>query len=650
MAVDVLMERPRAGRMWAALVWEQWRLSRAALLLALPVMVGYVVQALWLGDWVNRYLFVDTSGAFGTPCFLWAPAIMALLFMHVYPGVKDIRLEFARRYFVLPLATPQVMLVQLTYRLTVACVLALPVAYLSWRQPDIYLSDLGPLSAFVVLVGLVLSGQALAVFVTAYGVLGGCVMGAVFVIFLLGEAVLLVLAADPAGTSTTPLYAFCAVYAAFCTVVPWVILGRIRHGESVAPVAAASSRRSARSAVNSTRPFASKLTAQVWFEWMRSIRYFAWVGIGAGVVAIVLSDWGNGVPLAAWYTLVMATALISGYLLIRTSTSYLTFVGVKPMSDAQLGLAKLASAFLGLMVAVATGAIALAWVLTVVNPRRLEFMPNTTQTAEVMVVVGLWVAALWLALAAGRVGLALLAIWGVVMGPFALLMQVTISRPALNALVATFAIVVVACGLACLTAWGLHGRVPWRRALAAVLAAFPILYACMCAGYGLYGSRMSYVARVVEERPWLGAHFNAIPFFLIAAGLLVFAAIVAERVTWRRALAGVAIAYVAAIAQVPMLIGQPWLHNLLAFEVWLVCPLGILALVSYMAWKRGLVSASWVLFTVMPCAAAMLTVFAVVLPSIDAPDDGLVALLVLMPVCAVSLFWPPLAVRLQRHR
>ena len=113
MDIDNTDVRPSRTRMWGILLWEQWRLSRAALLIALPIMLGYVAQVVWLGDPVNRYLFFGQDDAFGTPCFLWAPAIMALLFLHVHPGLKDIRLDFPRRYFTLPIATRQVMLVQL---------------------------------------------------------------------------------------------------------------------------------------------------------------------------------------------------------------------------------------------------------------------------------------------------------------------------------------------------------------------------------------------------------------------------------------------------------------------------------------------------------------------------------------------------------
>jgi len=637
--------RPSRLRMWGALLWEQWRIGRAALLPAFSVMFLYLAQAAWLDSPVDRYIFHDTDQAWGSTLFLWAPAIMAFLYIHIQPGVKDLHVAFPRRCFTLPIGTRQVLLMHFLFRMTIGFLLALPVAYMSWRQPDVYLTDLGPASAFLGYALLLLFGNTLGVLVAAHGIPGGLLATATL-FFALFLELFLVTADNTTDTQALAiLVAGLGVYAVFCTVVPWAVLTRLRHGEAaVLPVP-----RVTRDTATDTpqRPFASAFTAQVWFEWNQSMRFFAWPGLAIGVLSLFFFNFGGrGVGLIVGCNLTAALALGVGYLLVRATPAYLGFVAVRPQTNAHLGLAKTAAAFLAILPVFS----ALAFTALVMAGQRSTGY-SRVDPEELLATLGLVAALIWTCLVAGRIVVLLYAVAFVIVFPhlwaFEAIKPYTHGRyldGTLTGLCYSYALAVTAGVVGCVGAWLLHGRVPWARAAVAAVLTFLVGGLLMLEEVGINHAA---APGLPNNTP---IHVYALGFLLVGMGIVCFAVIAAPRVRPWYLVGGLALTYAVALAHGAALHFADrgdWVD----LEMMFVPYFAALVFLYYAAWKRELVPAGWGITAVGTWTLAAL-VWIALTPLGDSarPSQEGFMLPGFLALCAATPLWPPLALRLQRHR
>ncbi len=461
-------------------------------------------------------------------------AALSMLSLFVHGTTNDLRADFPRHLFVLPLRTGTLTAAQFVYKLLVAAALG---GLIEWNFAR-HAAGIPAGAALVGMVLLVCAGQLLASLAGLLGLLRGigpfvglvaawlvaCVLLRVPVLYVLhilfGPAARVMLAVFAAGGF--------AVYALLLSHV-CTFASRHQGGRGVPRFLP---RRSARRREDT---FASPWRAQHWFEFRNAVHRLLWFAGGVLALTLVLrvlvytlldvdfSEFEVAVTVSG--LVIGLVAFGTGHYLIYATPAYRGFVFTKPMRTPQLGGAKVTAAAQGALLACAVQAAFIGLSLLDValdGPRGAGLHYGE----KIALTLGLTTCACFVCLAAGR--LLLLAVVVLMLAGYPVLLLLEGAGTGTEFIVARlaytlfFALLALAVMLAARRNW--PARRYAAKLAAAVLGVFLVYYA---------------LAWVYEE------DFFAAPWPVLLA--VLFVAVVFGEAWSRGALPGLALACCAVV-------------------------------------------------------------------------------------------------------
>ena len=350
-------------RAWYMLLWEQWKQTWLVLGLAMLAMAVYTLAAPE-SPHLNRVLLYGLAdGRAVLPPLI---AVLSVIALFVHGTTNDLRADFPRHLFVLPLRTGTLTAAQFVYKLLAALALG---GLIEWNFAR-YAAGIPAGAALVGTILLVCAGQLLVSLVDLLGLLKGIPLFVLLVnAWCVGCVILavpgvyaLTLAFGPAGRAVFAVVAVGGA-AVFALVTSHACTGAVRHegvGLRVLPVARPKRVRQ--------DTFRFVWMAQHWFEWRNAVHRLLWFTGGVLVLTLVFGTLASAVLAGAHVVELEVTLVLSGTLaglvafgtghyLIYASPAYRGFVFTKPMRTALLGRAKLTAGLQGVVLVCAVQAV-----------------------------------------------------------------------------------------------------------------------------------------------------------------------------------------------------------------------------------------------------------------------------------------------------
>ncbi len=376
-----------------ALVWEQWRQTRWQIAVAAALLAAYLSDAR-TGEWVTKNYFYSQRVHPEHLTWFVLLGLIPLLFMNL--GAKNVGESFPRRQFTLPVSSGCLAAVQVLYKLLVVLVFGTVIAILnglrfgpevfSWQPVAIALAVTSGIQATVCL------GR------------GGTFLSAIpSVVLLLFSVALAMKALVMDSLEENPKSAAILLFsvAAAGGLALWnARRARIGAGESPKALTPKPELSSARSAV-AKRPFRSKLTAQIWFEWRRSSLWVLPVLLMVPFAALGLLS-PNAFVL--WAVSFPVLVMLFGFYLLWETPPRRAFALARPVSTVQIATAKLWAG---------GAAIGASWLLVMAAFSMLATLSSHWRTVwgsnfgEIFVLLVTVLYVSWMALTIGRLALVL---------------------------------------------------------------------------------------------------------------------------------------------------------------------------------------------------------------------------------------------------
>lgn len=271
--------KPLSGP-FAALLWEQWRLTRPVLLL--PLLASLMVVGLWTWNDDRSPLFRDAVAFTGLGILVCAYCAMLLLVSQ--PDKRmNLRLSVAERYQRIPVSPWLILLASLLVRslLAFGCMYCFATisatlwrlypAY-NWNSPDnAFSASLAFTSMMLLLYGVVAA-------VSPWGErLTGIVLGVFSITLFIAKGM------APEISDAYPVSIFFCSLMLACLGSLWSSRALHRQVVFTSPSLAGFRSRGAYARISDIPHFGTRTQAQRWFEWQR----FGWMPISIGVLAML---------------------------------------------------------------------------------------------------------------------------------------------------------------------------------------------------------------------------------------------------------------------------------------------------------------------------------------------------------------------------